>query len=144
MQWYEPPQDKTNKMPRLIWVFAGHTCHFGGFVMRWLISSVSEVFWWLASIGIDKCWWLAMVVNGYQGNDCSGHHWWLMVVSTTKRSSPNMHEPCGLVGWTRGWLIFNATTRVQGVIEKFVSFSDTDKSTYFKWILWCSYWNKIY
>ena len=25
-------------MPRLIWVFAGRTCHFVGFVMRWLIN----------------------------------------------------------------------------------------------------------
>ena len=24
-------------MPRLIWVFAGRTCHYVGFVMRWLI-----------------------------------------------------------------------------------------------------------
>ena len=29
--------DQTGHMPRLIWVFAGHTCHFVGFVMRWLI-----------------------------------------------------------------------------------------------------------
>ena len=61
---YEPPHDKTNKMtmrpaktqislgtrpvwsesslpgrmPRLIWVFAGRTCHFVGFGMRRLIS----------------------------------------------------------------------------------------------------------
>ena len=28
--------DQTGRMPRLIWVFAGHTCHFVGFVMRWL------------------------------------------------------------------------------------------------------------
>ena len=28
--------DQTERMPRLIWVFAGHTCHFLGFVMRWL------------------------------------------------------------------------------------------------------------
>ena len=28
--------DKTGRMPRLIWVFAGRTCHFVGFVMRWL------------------------------------------------------------------------------------------------------------
>ena len=27
-------------MPRLIWVFAGRTCHFVGFVMRWLICFV--------------------------------------------------------------------------------------------------------
>ena len=29
--------DQTGWMPRLIWVFAGHTDHFIGFVMRWLI-----------------------------------------------------------------------------------------------------------
>ena len=28
--------DQTGRMPRLIWVFAGRTCHFIGFVMRWL------------------------------------------------------------------------------------------------------------
>ena len=28
--------DQTGWMPRLIWVFAGCTCHFVGFVMRWL------------------------------------------------------------------------------------------------------------
>ena len=26
--------DQTERMPRLIWVFAGRTCHFVGFVMR--------------------------------------------------------------------------------------------------------------
>ena len=28
--------DHTGRLPRLIWVFAGRTCHFVGFVMRWL------------------------------------------------------------------------------------------------------------
>ena len=28
---------QTGRMPRMIWVFAGHTCHFVGFVMRRLI-----------------------------------------------------------------------------------------------------------
>ena len=32
--------DQTGWMPRLIWVFAGSTCHFVGFVMRRLISFV--------------------------------------------------------------------------------------------------------
>ena len=31
--------DQTGWMPRPIWVFTGRTCHFVGFVMRWLI-------WW--------------------------------------------------------------------------------------------------
>ena len=30
--------DQTGRMPRLIWVFAGWTCHFVGFIMRWLIN----------------------------------------------------------------------------------------------------------
>ena len=28
--------DQTRRMPRLIWVFAGRTCHFVGFIMHWL------------------------------------------------------------------------------------------------------------
>ena len=32
--------DQTGRMPRLIWVFAGRTCHFVGFVMRWLIFAL--------------------------------------------------------------------------------------------------------
>ena len=29
--------NQTGRMPRLIWVFAGRTCYFVGFVVRWLI-----------------------------------------------------------------------------------------------------------
>ena len=29
--------DQTGRVPRLIWVFAGRTCSFVGFVVRWLI-----------------------------------------------------------------------------------------------------------
>ena len=36
--------DLTGWMPRLIWVFAGCTCHFVGFVMRWLILFGSAVY----------------------------------------------------------------------------------------------------
>ena len=41
--------DQTGLMPRLIWVFAGHICHFVGFLMWWLISkqcSSKKDFWW--------------------------------------------------------------------------------------------------
>ena len=31
--------DQTGRTPRLIWVFAGRTCHFVGFVIQWLICS---------------------------------------------------------------------------------------------------------
>ena len=29
--------DQTGRISRLIWIYAGRTCHFVGFVMRWLI-----------------------------------------------------------------------------------------------------------
>ena len=35
--------DLTGRMPRLIWVFAGRTCHFVGFVMRWLINLIRNM-----------------------------------------------------------------------------------------------------
>ena len=35
-QWvHSEDSNQTGWMPRLIWVFAGRTCHFVGFVMRW-------------------------------------------------------------------------------------------------------------
>ena len=36
--------DQTGQMPRLIWVFAGHTYHFVGFVELWLIPSDVWIF----------------------------------------------------------------------------------------------------
>ena len=36
--------DQTGRMPRLIWVFAGRTCHFVGFVMRQLICHYFYLF----------------------------------------------------------------------------------------------------
>ena len=35
--------DQTGRMPRLIGVFAGCTCHFVGFVMRWLKYAIYPV-----------------------------------------------------------------------------------------------------
>ena len=38
LSWaHSKDSDKTVRRPRLIRVFAGRTCHFVGFVMRWLI-----------------------------------------------------------------------------------------------------------
>ena len=36
--------DQTGRMPRLIRIFAGRTCHFVGFVMRRIILSVTDLF----------------------------------------------------------------------------------------------------
>ena len=35
--------DQTGRMPRLIWVFTWRTCHFVGFVMRWLTCFFSQL-----------------------------------------------------------------------------------------------------
>ena len=47
---YSEDPDQTGRMPRLIWVFDGRTCHFVGFVMGlllfgWNISPCPR-FWW--------------------------------------------------------------------------------------------------
>ena len=39
--------DQIGRMPRLIWVFAGRTCHFVGFDLRWLICSWTD---WLTDL----------------------------------------------------------------------------------------------
>ena len=36
--------DQTRQMPRLIWVFAGRTCHFVGFITRRLILWTDNIF----------------------------------------------------------------------------------------------------
>ena len=42
--------DQTGRMPRLIWVFAGHTCHFVGFVVIQLIHMFAVLMhWWVRS-----------------------------------------------------------------------------------------------
>ena len=42
--------DQTGRMPRLIWGFAWSTCHFVGFVMRWLNVSLLQ---WICSNFFD-------------------------------------------------------------------------------------------
>ena len=37
--------DQTGRMPRLIWVFAGCTCQYVGFIMRWLTSVIRVQFY---------------------------------------------------------------------------------------------------
>ena len=39
-----PSKDSDQRMPRLIWVFAGRTCYFVGFVMWWLIIFLTGIF----------------------------------------------------------------------------------------------------
>ena len=44
--------DQTGRMPRLIWVFAGRTCHFVRFVMRRLIYFLSQYSQRALTVGI--------------------------------------------------------------------------------------------
>ena len=50
--------DQTGRMPRLIWVFAGHTCHLVGFVMMRLIFIFSCIFYcvWSESLVLWPSW----------------------------------------------------------------------------------------
>ena len=42
IQWARnKDSNQTGWMPRLIWVFAGRTCHFVGFVMWWLNNKIT-------------------------------------------------------------------------------------------------------
>ena len=40
--WAQAKTNQTGQMPRLIWGFTGSTCHFVGFVVRWLIFPCME------------------------------------------------------------------------------------------------------
>ena len=56
-EWHVRPV-KTHWMPRLIWVFAERTCHFVGFVMRWLISflwNLSTCKFWQITHELNPC-----------------------------------------------------------------------------------------
>ena len=44
LHWDSEDSDQTEWMPRLVWVFAGRTCHFVGFVMRWLILCLRKLY----------------------------------------------------------------------------------------------------
>ena len=50
--------DQTGWMPRLIWVFAGCTCHFVGFVMRWLIFKMK-----FRTLKVDVSYITIMIVS---------------------------------------------------------------------------------
>ena len=64
--------DQTGRMPRLIWAFAGRTCHVVGFVMRRLKYS-----------GIL---WLAFcILNRRETNAFFLHHWFLSMTTVGSR-----------------------------------------------------------
>ena len=46
--------DQTGRVPRLIWVFAWRTCHFVGFVMRWLIFAYFSGFKKISPVVSEK------------------------------------------------------------------------------------------
>ena len=50
--------NQTGWMPRLIWVFAGHTCHFVGFVMKRLRYSCWKTMHWISLMLLLMCSWL--------------------------------------------------------------------------------------
>ena len=65
--------DQTGRMPRLIWVFAGRTCHFVCFVVRWLSCSIQ----WICKRAVPGILpHLHCLVNDYQyETDNHGSSW---------------------------------------------------------------------
>ena len=63
-------------MPRLIWVFAGRTCHFVGFVMRQLIYEIKfKMTSFVPAVnryGFMNC----LFKWGLSAPDCSSYTWW--------------------------------------------------------------------
>ena len=62
--------DLTGRKPRLIWVFAGRTCHFVGFVMRWLkrvwfffYTSATQADLSLRWVHMPFCWFCYALVH---------------------------------------------------------------------------------
>ena len=88
--------DQTERMPRLIWIFAGHTGLFVGFVVRWLncwLFFIQNWLWknmmiWKWKKEIDSCF---VQSNAFS---CAGE-WWPTVDSTslTTHLRHNMTKP---------------------------------------------------
>ena len=84
--------DQTGRMHRLIWVFAGRTCHFVGFVMRRLILLLI----WLA--------WVASHVYNFNNRNDPAHEIIALfilrklILQTRMRSHPVGLDVCFLVG----------------------------------------------
>ena len=56
IQWvHSEDSDQIGRMPRLIWVFTWHTCHFAGFAMRWLMLIPNQAYTviWLCQVLTD-------------------------------------------------------------------------------------------
>ena len=56
--------DQTGQMPRLIWVFAGCTCHFVGFVIQWLICTYSHFYCWFTGTSPQVIFGKIWNING--------------------------------------------------------------------------------
>ena len=82
--------DQTGRMPRLIWVFAGHTYHFVGFVVRRLISCTHS--------GGQR------LINVY---NYSEKYWTLVQLSQTHCTEQSVV--------TTTWLVFRSLTRTQNL-----------------------------
>ena len=52
--------DQTGRMPRLIWVFAGRTCYFVGFVVRWLKCDINDIR--LQDVDLTLPWWWTLIL----------------------------------------------------------------------------------
>ena len=111
--------DQTGRMPRLIWVFTGHTCHFIGFVLRRL----SYQFIWASSQKLLKTvfqnlikWFTVKILNIWTPENCCNYPkiwtlWLYHRVMSPKNASgmansvePDQTAPLGAV-WSGSTLL---------------------------------------
>ena len=92
--------DQIGWMPRLIWVFAGRTCHFVGFVMRRFVyilgyTQTSDTFYWKT---LPHCLYRSVV--GFHNSFFLAHlsrrltvyHWSVVRPSSSTLSNLNISE----------------------------------------------------
>ena len=93
--------DQTGRMPRLIWVFAGRTCHFVGFVTRWLNYFCRY----------SKIWKYSLCLTGTdrKSNSADTYHWqtasWEAMWSGSSLLKPVCPKTSGHCRkhWTASW-----------------------------------------
>ena len=78
--------DQTGRMPRLIWVFAGRTCHFVGFVMRRLILCLEIIY----SSNLTFSW---LIFTKYLLRQCY-HHFSTSHFNKDSDNCDIQHRPC--------------------------------------------------
>ena len=110
--------NQTGRTPRLIRVFAGLTCHFVGFIMRWLILTC--IMRWLILTFIMR--WLILT-------ELPVGNWVFRIYADSKGLDQPAH-PCSLICPLTNLL------RVLGTVKYYKIWQSHDLIIRFRWLIW--------